>query len=147
MPDEWIFVVHYDAGGSIYDRIKWDSVEYYNGNHSLKVTADSVSKDFYFIQNVIPTNGLQNGQKYRFSLWMKSQYGRIDVYFQDQNWDSILNLYVEDGTDWTYKEGIVTVTEDITSFQVLMEIYQPISSPSGLMEGWIDDVKLTIYSE
>ena len=62
-------------------------------------------------------------------------------------WDFRLEFSVEEGTEWTHKERIFTASEDADYYEVYMELYEPYASPSGLIEGWIDDVKFTAYYE
>jgi hypothetical protein len=147
LPDNWSFIVHHDGGDNINDRIVWDDEEYHNGSHSLRFTADSLSESFYFIRQKIPVEELQIGQQYKISLWMKSKYGKLDLYLFDSKWDFRLEFSVEEGTDWTHMERVFTASADADYYEVYMELYQPYSSPSGLIESWIDDVKLTAYYE
>lgn len=143
-PDGWRISAHANVytDPANYFRLSDETVK--EGQYSFELSwIDSFGTDGGVADVHISTGDLIPGRKYTFSLWMKSEFGKKVIYIQNQNDDTFLHLEIEDGEDWTYKEGTIHMTEQLTRIRVTFESFGSYAV-NGMEKGWFDDIRFTL---
>ncbi|MEI7812554.1 MAG: carbohydrate binding domain-containing protein [Ignavibacteria bacterium] len=136
-PDSWRYV---NQGIPDYDYMYLSTAVTKSGSKSCVLAwTDSIAQYSHSgtLYQRISMNGMVAGKRYKLSFWMKSDTGRVGLYFY--RLEDFTYFEIPGGQDWTEKTFSFELTKSVTSMRIEL-----ISSQfSGKrLKGYIDDISL-----